>query len=79
MHSRAGERSGGRYGAQASRSAVWPDTEAAGIVRQAVRITVDEGLFVPARTLAVAAARMNDTESNGIDVVQAQFIRSLSE
>lgn len=58
---------------------VWPDTEAAGIVRQAVRITVDEGLFVPARTLAVAAARMNDTESNGIDVVQAQFIRSLSE
>ena len=58
---------------------VWPDTEAAGIVQQAVRITVDEGLFVPARTLAVAAARMNDTESNGIDVVQAQFIRSLSE
>ena len=58
---------------------VWPDTEAAGIVRQAVRITVDEGLFIPAGTLAVAAARMNDTESNGIDVVQAQFIRSLSE
>lgn len=58
---------------------VWPNTEAADIVRRAARITVDEGLFVPARTLSVAAARMNDTDSNGIDVVQAQFIRSLSE
>ena len=58
---------------------VWPHTEAAGIVRDAARLTVDEGLFVPARTLSVAAARMNDDDANGIDVVQAQFIRSLSE
>lgn len=57
---------------------VWPHTEVAGIVRDAARITVDEGLFVPARTLSVASARMNDDENNGIDVVQAQFIRSLN-
>ena len=58
---------------------VWPHTEAARIVRDAARLTVDEGLFVPARTLSVAAARMNDGDANGMDVVQAQFIRSLSE
>ncbi len=58
---------------------VWPHTEAANIVRDAARLTVDEGLFVPARTLSVAAARMNGDDANGIDVVQAQFIRSLSE
>nr|WP_034528567.1 tetratricopeptide repeat protein [Bifidobacterium stellenboschense] len=57
---------------------VWPHTEVAGIVRDAARVTVDEGLFVPARTLSVASARMNDDETNGIDVVQAQFIRSLN-
>ena len=48
-------------------------------MRDAARLTVDEGLFVPARTLSVAAARMNDGDANGMDVVQAQFIRSLSE
>ncbi|MBW3080770.1 tetratricopeptide repeat protein [Bifidobacterium saguinibicoloris] len=57
---------------------VWPHTEVAGIVRDAARLTVDEGLFVPARTLSVAAARMNDDDGTGIDVVQAQFIRSLT-
>lgn len=57
---------------------VWPHTEAADIVRDAARLTVDEGMFVPARTLSVAAARMNDDGGSGIDVVQAQFIRSLN-
>ena len=57
---------------------VWPHTEAGDIVREAARLTVDEGMFVPARTLSVAAARMNDGDGNGIDVVQAQFIRSLA-
>lgn len=57
---------------------VWPHIEVASIVRQAARITVDQGMFVPARTLSVAAARMNDGEDRGIDVIQAQFIRSLS-
>jgi hypothetical protein len=35
-------------------------------------------MFVPARTLSVAAARMNDDENGGIDVVQAQFLRTLN-
>ncbi|QOL33116.1 tetratricopeptide repeat protein [Bifidobacterium eulemuris] len=57
---------------------VWPHTEVAPIVRDAARVCVDEGMFVPARTLSVAAARMNDGEGDNIDVVQAQFLRSLS-
>ncbi|OZG62334.1 tetratricopeptide repeat protein [Bifidobacterium lemurum] len=57
---------------------VWPHTEVASIVRDAARVCVDEGMFVPARTLSVAAARMNDGEGDNIDVVQAQFLRSLS-
>lgn len=57
---------------------VWPHTEVARIVADAARLTVDEGLFVPARTLSVATARMADDDDSGIDVVQAQFIRSLS-
>jgi tetratricopeptide (TPR) repeat protein len=57
---------------------VWPHTEVASIVRQAARVCVDQGMFVPARTLSVAAARMNDDENGGIDVVQAQFLRTLN-
>ena len=57
---------------------VWPHTEVASIVRQAARICVDGGLFVPARTLSMAAARMNDDDNEGVDVVQAQFMRSLN-
>lgn len=56
---------------------VWPRTEVADIVHQAARVAVDEGMFVPARTLSVAAARMDDG-GDGIDVVQAQFLRSLN-
>ncbi|MBM6699145.1 tetratricopeptide repeat protein [Bifidobacterium pullorum subsp. saeculare] len=57
---------------------VWPHTEVAGIVHDAARVCVDEGMFVPARTLTVAAARMDDGEADGIDVTQAQFLRSLN-
>nr|WP_193786494.1 tetratricopeptide repeat protein [Bifidobacterium biavatii] len=57
---------------------VWPHTEVAGIVNDAARVSVDHGMFVPARTLSVACARMNDDESDGIDVIQAQFLRSLN-
>ncbi|MCH9274957.1 tetratricopeptide repeat protein [Bifidobacterium amazonense] len=57
---------------------VWPHTEVAGIVRDAARVCVDHGMFVPARTLSVACARMNDDEGDGIDVIQAQFLRSLN-
>lgn len=57
---------------------VWPHTEAAVIIRDAARVSVDDGMFVPARTLTVAAARMNDSENDGIDMAQAQFLRSLN-
>lgn len=57
---------------------IWPHTEVAGIVRDAARICVDGGMFVPARTLSMAAARMNDDDNEGVDVVQAQFMRSLN-
>ncbi|MBW3089350.1 tetratricopeptide repeat protein [Bifidobacterium sp. 82T25] len=57
---------------------VWPHIEVASIMRDAARVCVDEGMFVPARTLSVAVARMNDGEGDSIDVIQAQFLRSLS-
>jgi hypothetical protein len=57
---------------------VWPHTHVADIVRQAAQVCVDDGMFVPARTLSVAAARMNDGLDEGIDMAQAQFLRSLS-
>ncbi|MFT8703803.1 MAG: tetratricopeptide repeat protein [Bifidobacterium sp.] len=57
---------------------VWPHTEVSSIVRKAARVCVDEGMFVPARTLSVAAARMNDDDNDGVDVVQVQFLRSLN-
>ncbi|MDF7663703.1 tetratricopeptide repeat protein [Bifidobacterium sp. ESL0763] len=57
---------------------VWPNTEVADIVRRAARVCVDGGMFVPARTLSVAAARMDDGADEGMDMAQAQFLRSLS-
>ncbi|RSX53187.1 tetratricopeptide repeat protein [Bifidobacterium goeldii] len=57
---------------------VWPHTEVAAIVRDAARVCVDNGMFVPARTLSMAAARMNETDNSGFDMVQAQFVRSLN-
>lgn len=57
---------------------VWPSTEVTQIVRRAARVTVDEGLFVPARTLALASARLDDSSEMGLDMVQSQFLRSLN-
>lgn len=54
---------------------IWPHTEASSIIQQAARVGIDAGLFIPARTLAVAAARLNE----GLDPVQIQFLRSLSD
>lgn len=47
-------------------------------MRDAARVCVDEGMFVPARTLSMAAARMNDGDNGGVDMVQSQFLRSLN-
>lgn len=57
---------------------VWPHTEVADIVREAAKVSVDKAMFVPARTLSVAAARMDDSADDGIDMAQAQFLRSLN-
>ena len=57
---------------------VWPNTQVASLVRKTARVCVDEGMFVPARTLSVAASRMDDEERDGADVVQMQFLRSLN-
>lgn len=57
---------------------VWPHTEVGDIVRDAAQVCVDKALFVPARTLSVAAARMDDSADDGMDMAQAQFLRSLS-
>ncbi|WEV66709.1 tetratricopeptide repeat protein [Bifidobacterium sp. ESL0769] len=57
---------------------VWPHTEVGDIVRDAARVCVDKALFVPARTLSVAAARMDDSADDGMDMAQAQFLRSLN-
>ncbi|MBT1174926.1 tetratricopeptide repeat protein [Bifidobacterium sp. LC6] len=57
---------------------VWPNIEVGAIVRDAARVCVDEGMFVPARTLSVAVARMDDGEGGDIDIIQAQYLRSLT-
>lgn len=56
---------------------VWPDTEAVRIVGGAARVCVDSGLFVPARTLSTADARINNGNSNDLDAAQLYFLRSL--
>ena len=57
---------------------VWPRVEVASIMRQGARVCVDQALFMPARTLSMAAARMNDGGEGGLDAIQIQFLRSLS-
>ncbi len=47
-------------------------------MHQAARVCVDKGMFVPARTLSVAAMRMDYEDHDGADVVQVQFLRSLT-
>lgn len=57
---------------------VWPHTEVAEIVHEAARVCVDTAMFVPARTLSIAAARMDDSAGDGIDMAQGLFLRSLN-
>ena len=57
---------------------VWPNTPVALLMHQAARVCVDKGMFVPARTLSVAAMRMDYEDHDGADVVQVQFLRSLN-
>lgn len=57
---------------------IWPDAEVSAIVDDAAHICVDEGMFVPARTLTVASSRIHDIAHDGTDVVQSQFLRSLN-
>ncbi len=57
---------------------VWPHIAVADIVQKASIACVDAGLFIPAHTLALAAARM-ESGGSGVSVVQAQFIQSLGK
>lgn len=56
---------------------IWPVPEISHIVHEAARMSVNEGLFVPARTLVVASARLGNTSGNGVDFVHDQLLRSL--
>jgi tetratricopeptide (TPR) repeat protein len=56
---------------------LWPDRQISTILEEATHVSVDEGMFVPARTIARAWARVNRSHQNGIDMVQARFLRSL--
>ncbi|NEG70217.1 tetratricopeptide repeat protein [Bifidobacterium choloepi] len=58
---------------------VWPSRDIADLVRQAARATVDRGMFVPARTLAVASVRLTEGSAEGLDFRHIQFLRSLGE
>ena len=58
--------------------AKWPDIKAYGIIDDAAKITVNEGMFVIARTLSVARARMLFRNGSAESVVQMQFLRSLN-
>ena len=56
---------------------VWPNIEANRIIGKAAKLTVDDGMFVIARTLCVANIRMSSAE-NLEGAVQSQFLRSLN-
>ena len=56
---------------------VWPNIEANHIIGKAAKLTVDDGMFVIARTLCVAHIRMSlNDDCEG--AVQSQFLRSLN-
>lgn len=56
---------------------VWPNIEANHIIGRAAKLTVDNGMFVIARTLCVAHIRMSSNEYVE-GAVQSQFLRSLN-
>ncbi len=56
---------------------IWPDRQIRTILSEATRVSVDEGMFIPARTIARAWARVNHADQGGIDMVQACFLHSL--
>lgn len=55
----------------------WPDIEAEEIIDKAAKLTVNDGMFVIARTLCVANIRMTFNEDLS-STVQTQFLRSLN-
>lgn len=58
----------------------WPNTNAHSIIDSAAKSTVNNGMFVIARTLCVASARMKYTQSDNEinNATQMQFLRSLN-
>ncbi|OZG52639.1 TPR repeat-containing protein [Pseudoscardovia radai] len=56
---------------------VWPHMKLASIVRDAERVCVDLGMFIPAANLATASSRMNDSSVTHMSAVDWQFRQSL--
>lgn len=56
----------------------WPDVNAYEIIDEAAKVTVNEGMFVIARTLSVARSRMLFRNDSSESIVQMQFLRSLN-
>jgi tetratricopeptide (TPR) repeat protein len=56
---------------------VWPHMELTDIVRDAERVCVDMGLFIPGANLATASSRMNDTSVTRMGAEDWQFRQSL--
>lgn len=56
---------------------VWPHMELTDIVRDAERVCVDMGLFIPGANLATASSRMNDSSMTRMGAEDWQFRQSL--
>lgn len=55
----------------------WPDRQILVILERATHVCVDEGMFIPARTIARAWTRVSHSHQDGIDMVQSRFLRTL--
>lgn len=56
---------------------VWPKIKVAEIVSQASRVLIDRELFIPGKTLSLAATRMSHGNGEDENSVQVLFLRSL--
>lgn len=61
---------------QASGVPVWPDEKVAAILHEAAMTCVDDGLFIPAQTIARAEAKMQRASSE-LSMSQELFVQSL--
>ena len=57
---------------------VWPNPQIRDIIQNAARVCVEDKLFVPAKTLLIAWARMEDQGQLSVKSQQLQVLRSLN-